>query len=287
MRTERRQELRTNELSQQIEGITEYMKRNTAAMTIIVVVAAVAVGGGFLYKNSQTTRRLEAWATISMPNNDATPASRVSRALAIADERLNPGLTTAALLDAGQVAMVQIAMPSPTTEGEEGGDAIDWAAKAKAAYLRIIDQPNADVTALGQAYIALGVLAENESQMTKAADWYRKIVDDKEFAATPFETQAKYRLENLDQWAKPVVFAPPPEPILPIPLADPTSAAPAAEAQPTSEIAVPASDGTYENKTLGQLKQRDQAPEPAKATETEDTPDQPVKPAETATGGQG
>ena len=51
MRTGRRQELKQNELSQQIEGITEYMKRNAAAMTVIVVVAAVAVGGGFLYKN--------------------------------------------------------------------------------------------------------------------------------------------------------------------------------------------------------------------------------------------
>ncbi len=313
MRTGRRQELRQNELSQQIEGITEYMKRNATAMTVIVVVAAVAVGGGFLYKNSQTNRRMEAWAAISMPGEDTTPAGRVSRAESIADERLSPGLTNAALLDVGRIAMQQLMSPPPAAaadaeSGESDKQQTDWVEKARTAYTQIANQPNADVTALGQAYIALGILAENEGEMEKAADWYKKIVDSDKFAATPFQTQAQYRLDNLSEWKQPVVFAPAPEPAVPpVPLADPTFTPPAEGVQPSppkaqlGEKSPPAStDGEYENKTIGnQLKHRGDAAEQAQPAAEEQKQDaqKPAnseepqqgadKPAEPDAGGEG
>jgi hypothetical protein len=220
MKTERRQELRTNELSQQLEEIGEYAKRNAVPLTVAVIAAAVLVGGGFTYAKWQHDRRMEAWDTIDNPAAATDPARVISDCEAVAKENLTPELTVAALLRVAATSMHQILLPD--TGKKEGGDVAlpaettEYTEKAQRVYTEIVDRFATDVTAAGQAMIGLGVLAEDRGDMEQARSWYQKVIDDSRYADTPFHKEANYRLSGLQRWSAPVNF-PPPQMTVPIP----------------------------------------------------------------------
>ncbi|MBN2561482.1 MAG: hypothetical protein JXQ75_11190 [Phycisphaerae bacterium] len=214
MKTERRQELRTNELSQQIEQIGDYVKENALVLTAVVVVAAIAVGGGFWYVNQQKKHLQDGWATLSKTAALADSGASVGVFESVALEDLSPGLTAEALLKVGDAAMASLMKPvgSDADSADVGpSDTTDWAAKAEGAYGEVVSRFPDNLTALGKAMILLGVVAEDRNDFEKARTRYKKVVDDKRFAPYPFLEQASYRLENLDSWATPVVFPPPQE----------------------------------------------------------------------------
>jgi hypothetical protein len=221
MRTERRQDLRTNELSQHLDAVRDYAKQNAALLTIIVVAAAILVGAGFAYAKWQNDRRMEAWDQVESADANTNATKAIDDLEAVAAKNLTPGLTAAALLKVAETALRQSAVPA--TEGADSlaaaapaGKTVDWAAKAADAYNDVLNRFPNDVVACGQAMIALGVLAEGKGDFEKARSLYKKVADDKRFLHTALIAQADYRLAHLDKWSKPVVF-PPPQMTVPIP----------------------------------------------------------------------
>jgi hypothetical protein len=220
MRTERRQDLRTNELSQQLDAVRDYAKQNAAMLTIIVVVAAILVGAGFAYAKWQNDRRMEAWDLVESADPSTNATKTIDDLEAVASKNITPGLTAAALLKIAETAMRQTALPA--TDGADSlaaapvGKPVDWAAKAADAYNEVLKRFPNEVVAGGQAMIALGVLAEDKGDFEKARAWYKKVQDDKRFLHTSLIAQADYRLAHLDNWSKPVLF-PPPQMTVPIP----------------------------------------------------------------------
>ncbi len=213
MRTERRQGLRTNELSQQLDDVREYVRRNATTFAFVVVGAALLVGAGFTYAKWQRDRRIEAWATISRSDPAVSVSKTIEDLEAVASLNLTPQLNVAALLKIADAAMQAATLPEP--DANEGGGALspntvtDWRTKARGAYTRILQQHARDPIASAQAMIGLGVLAEDEGRPDEARDWYEKIVNDERFAVLPFTAQAKYRLDNLDRWSAWVAFSSP------------------------------------------------------------------------------
>jgi hypothetical protein len=221
MRTERRQDLRTNELSQQLDAVRDYARKNATLLTIIVVVAAVVVGAGFAYATWQNDRRMEAWDTVATSDVTTDAAKAVGELETVAAQNIAPSVTSAALLKVAETALRESIVPAPP-ESKDGlspappQTPVDWAAKAREAYMRILSEFPNDKIARGQAMIALGVLAENQGNSDKAREWYKKVAEDKGFLHTSFVAEADYRLAHLDQWSTPVVF-PPPLMTVPIP----------------------------------------------------------------------
>jgi hypothetical protein len=195
MKTARRQELRTNELSQQLDQISVYVKQNVAMLTIVIAVAAIVTAGGFWFVKSKQNQVMDGWAMLNDSEVLKDMSSAVGQFRTLAEEHRSPALTLAAWLRIGEIAMAKVANPETSTAIGSSGP--NWSETALNAFSRVEnDYPN-DVSALGQAYISLGVLAENKSDNEKARQYYQKVVNDARFAGTPFVVQAKFRLEGL------------------------------------------------------------------------------------------
>ncbi len=208
MKTERRQELRTNELSEQIEQITDYVRRNGLALSAIVLAAAVVFGGYFWYSSHKQAKADEAWATLSRMSRESADAVVLSQIEAVANQDISPSLTAEALLLLGQTAMQKMVSAAPDATPPAAEDVAAWASKAKTAFESIIRRFPTEVTALGTAMMQLGLLHENQAETASAREIYEKIRSDARFEHTPFKEMAEFRLARLDQWAAPVVFPP-------------------------------------------------------------------------------
>jgi len=213
MRTERRQELRTNELSYQLDEVVAYAKRNATWLTVVVVGAAILTGAGFTYAKWQRDRRAEAWTIVGAPPADDASVSKTIQELdGVVAQNLAPNITAAALLRTAETAMRERIMPAETAAGESPSPTApktDWAAKARGAYEQILREHAEDPIATAAATIGLGVLAEDEGRYADARENYNKIVSDPQYASLPAVAQARYRLEHLDRWSKAVVFPKP------------------------------------------------------------------------------
>ena len=189
-------------------------------LTIAAVVVVVVVGASLAYAKWQSDRQMEAWEEIDKANAGEDASKAVDELGAVAAQNITPALTEAALLKVAETAMrektLPAAEPKDATTSAPAGKPVDWAAKAQEAYQEILSRFPDDKIAAGQAIIALGVLAEDQGNMEKARELYKKIADDKSYLHTALVGQADYRLAHLEQWSKPVVF-PPPLMTVPIP----------------------------------------------------------------------
>lgn len=208
MKTERRQELRTNDLSEQIEQIGDYVRKNSIALTAIVLAAAIVFGGYFWYRSHQRAKVDAGWATLSRLSREPTDAVVISQIEAVANEDLAPSLTTEALLLIGETAMRKMT-PTAGVAALSPEDVAAWAARAKTAFEGVIRRFPGETIAVGTAMIQLGVLHENQSDMAAAREVYERLRGDERFQHTPYKELAELRLARLDQLASPVVFPPP------------------------------------------------------------------------------
>jgi hypothetical protein len=230
MRQQRRQNLRTNELSEQLEQMSAYAKRNVVALTATVIVAAGIVGGGWWYIHHRKTRLMEGWATLSLAADRAEPGSSpISAYESVAQADMSPGLTAEALLMVGSAALEKLEKlndPNAAPTDAAAADQTDWAAEAERAYAGVIARFPDNTTAVGSAMILTGVVSEDRQDFAKAREWYQKVFDEPRFAHTPFRQQAGYRLEHLDHWKVAVAFAAPLQTVPEPPPAPPTAEAP-------------------------------------------------------------
>ncbi len=211
MKATRRQELRTNRLSQQIEQIGQYAKEHTISLVAAVVVGVLVIGAAYWYYAQRQRDVMDAWYALSASAAAVDGDTPIETIESVARKDLQPALTAEALLRLGDKAMARLA-PTGTADGGQAGDSVggetDWSAKADQAYREVAERFSepAHMTASGKAKIMLGVLAENADDAAKARQWYEQIISDERFAGTPFFDNATFRLKNLDRWLKPVVF---------------------------------------------------------------------------------
>ncbi len=213
MKTTRRQELRTNELSEQLDLLGEYLKRNATALTIGTVAVVAVAAAGYWYYNRHTTRSSEAWAQLT-PDPTAGTMAMLDRYKSVAAQNISPALTRAAWLEAGHLALSRLGLGEATsidattsTPPPDNPDPAILATIAEEAFMNVVQTAGTDFTALGRALVGLGVLAEDRWEMTKAREWYQKVVDDERLSGTPFQTEARFRLENIDKWSSRIAFS--------------------------------------------------------------------------------
>lgn len=216
MKTARRQELRTNELSQQIDQITEYAKQNAIRLIAIFAVTFVVVVGAFWYIRNQQTRREDAWAALSDSTLAEEPQRAVRRFEEIAAAAGDVDLRIAARLRIGDLALAQMEPTPAKNDSAEDAESFDWQTTARNAYTKVADEPNADPVSAGHAMLMLGILDENAGDDEEAKTWYERVTQDRRLDDTPLPEQAKYRLAGLSRWSEPVVFAEP-APTVPMP----------------------------------------------------------------------
>lgn len=218
MKTTRRQELRTNDLSQQIAQTGDYIKQHAVKLVALLIVVLGLAGGGYWTLHQRQVQEMDGWATLARSAVLAEIDTPIGVFESLAREARKPGLSAQAWLKVGDTAMARMWKargPAADQLETESADNTDWPAKAEAAYKEVATRFPNDLTASGKAMVLLGVLAENQDDATKAGQWYSKITENELFAGTPFAEQATYRLANLAAWAEPVVF---PDPVPTVPM---------------------------------------------------------------------
>jgi len=231
MKTARRQELRTNELAQQIDQVGEYVRQNATVLTIVVLGAAIVFGGGYWYVRHRQNTLMDAWHLLSQRANLAAQGTALEQYKRLAEQDLEPHVTLRAWLKVGESAMMQHVKATETAAGTAFAAGQDSLRIAEEAFNKVLASPVADGAAIGQAMLALGVIAENAGDPEKAREWYRKAAGDPRVATTPLPVEAEHRLKNLDAWSMHIEFPPPPPP----PSATSAPAVGAAATQPNIE----------------------------------------------------
>lgn len=214
MKTERRHELQTNELAQQIDQISTYARQNANRLIIFGVAVLVVIIALYWVVKGRQARIMDGWATLSDSSLMADPASAVERFRSVAQDSSDPRLTVSAWLRVGETAMSQIiagdakksdasSAPAPTTSIDE------WKKTAQEAFENVVRLAGSrDSTAKGEALMMLGVLAEDRGEFEKAREYYTRIRDEQQFAMTPLPAQAEFRLKGMAEWSRPITFPP-------------------------------------------------------------------------------
>lgn len=231
MKTTRRQELRTNDLSQQIEQIRDSLKNNATMITVAVVVVAALSFGGYWYYGQQSSRLENAYSQLGQVSADDDPADRLRRFQAVAREQINPALTVTAWSRVGDLALSLLTAPpipaadpaNPTETPAPPPDRDQLIPAAEEAFTKVLAQSANNPLARGHAMIAMGVLDENRRQFVKARQWYEKVLADDRLKGLPFHGEAEFRLAGLATWSKPADFPPPPPMVLVSPQGQPAT----------------------------------------------------------------
>lgn len=270
MKAERRQELRTNDLAEQIEQVRTYIREHGVKIAATVIGIVVIVAATIWYTRGRENRVLEGWRSFANVGELSDPGARVDRLNEIAEQRIAAGLTQAAWLAVGETARSQILNPPQNTDPTAPAVDRDWADAARTAYDNVLREFPDHLAAQGESMIALGVLAEDAPDAAKARQWYQRILDNPRFEDTPFASQAEYRLEGLDKWVEPVVFAPSPVspfvPVSPFAPASPFSPVPPPPIQPTKTEQAPEIPYDYPDRIAERMTEANLAPSAAPPT---------------------
>ena len=221
MKAARRQELRTNDLSQQLDRLGETFKRNSTTLSAIILGAAVIVAGGYWYTNHRATTVNDALAKLSFDTTSDDTVSFIDRCKSVANAQISPEVTRAAWFSIGAAALGDLMSPPPEDSTKPRLSQSDLQQAARDAFTRLLSIADGDPIGRGAAMFGLGLLDENAGKYQEARDRYTAVLSDKKLEGTPFIAQAEYRLAHLGEWSKPVTFPEPaPLPPMPEPTAD-------------------------------------------------------------------
>ncbi|MFQ5501877.1 MAG: hypothetical protein ACE5EQ_06195 [Phycisphaerae bacterium] len=211
MKTARRQELRTNELSQQIDRLTDTLKQHAVLIVASVLAAIFIVFGGYWYFNHQAVIEDEGWSQLIPTAADEDIETVIERFRSVAEGNINPALSRAAWLSIGDRVLSELYGPKPSNTVEKvEPDREKLLQTGRMAFTKVIEEDSDDITARGRAMLGLAVLIENQGDIEKARTWYQNVIKDPRFDDSPFEIEATYRLAGLDTWSKPIEFPEPP-----------------------------------------------------------------------------
>ncbi len=200
MKTERRHELKTNELGAFVLEVNDWLRGHAALVGVAVVVVAVVVLGATYARRSQTSAQEAAWRTLSQLTFDVVQADssfqQVDQLLA---ETKDPDLRMDALMRKGEGAMSLVLLQS-------GGFHPEFLDQAESAYRALRDEFPERAPVVGLALSGLATIEEcrfvvdNDPAHRETAKGYlERLQNDALFKGMPFQTDATQRLLNLER----------------------------------------------------------------------------------------
>jgi tetratricopeptide (TPR) repeat protein len=285
MKAERRHELKTNTLAHGIEGLPELWRRyGTKVLLALVGVLAIVLAVRFQSSTArqQKEQAANAFAAAlsgiqslqnigSQPDGRAAATQRAeivrqaSGAIQqVLEDSKDPAMRAEALAARGDMNWylatgpeVRGADTQPSLKLEDADDVL--LDRAKASYEQAVQVDGAAPLTIANARLSLAAVAEQRKQWDEARKQYEQIVADARMPEA-FKNEARVRLDDLKELAKPVLLgkpatAPAPEPgpdlgpagpplptttTAPVPATQPTEPPPATEVAPELEQPDPA-----------------------------------------------
>lgn len=222
MKTQRRHELKTNELVEWFTGLPEFWRRNTRVIIYLAVVAVAVVVAVYYKRYAQRAnaeqQRIAASRLVSGLARDKMQAARVasegaddSGRLLVAASSLE-GVAQAseddvvvalALIKRAEALRAELHYRAVTLEREAAAGQI---AQARGCYERALRRAGADMTLAAMAKFGLGLCAEELGDFDRAEKIYTELAEGPEFEWTVFAVQAKQRLETMADYREKVFF---------------------------------------------------------------------------------
>lgn len=222
MKAQRRHDLKTNTLAEELAGIIEWIKRNATYFSVGVALVAVAIVSVTWYRHSAEAARQSGWLelaneTFLKPMDRSGQEDQGARLRQLAISRGNKPLAAVAWNELGDVLVQQaMGMAAPATESAPAVQAWKEARDAYEAALRIAGEtgPVSGAARLGVALASesLAALGAQPDGFDVAERQYRAVIDDKSLANSPLRELATKRQEALGSLREPIVFAPSTQP---------------------------------------------------------------------------
>jgi len=198
MKSDRRHQLKRSELADTLLHMRDYLVTHGSRIgaVAVVIVAALLVVAYLHYSRRQNIRA--GWEQIfgvTFGMEDPSGVDLEAIAVNAADDKL----AAMAWKLQGDILLAQwLASPQ---------DEVERVSRIQHAYNQILEKYPDNTIAVVCAHMGLGVVAENLGQWDTAREHYEALASEARFASTPYAELARQRLERLDQWREPVVFA--------------------------------------------------------------------------------
>jgi tetratricopeptide (TPR) repeat protein len=229
MKSEHRHELKTNELADWIANLPEWAdeNRNMIITVAVVIVVALVVYFWSYYRRAvvsvgQQTRLTNLVTQVQQKTNDVARAAMQNNDLSydllpladdlqtFAQNTSDKNVAALALIQRGETLRAELHYRLAEISPEDQEKQI---AKARESYQLALEQAKSNSTLAASARLGLGLCEEELGRFDQAAEIYRAIVQQPEYAGTVGQATAAYRLQVMDDFKTPVVFKPaPPRP---------------------------------------------------------------------------
>lgn len=230
MKSQRRHELKSNELVEFIDSIPGFFRDNAKLIIYVtVVVVAVVVVGYLKYyqrREQNIQRQIRASQLLSkLPMDKLTAvqaaasnqdiSGRILETASSLEKLAEKGpadqLSALALIKQAEALRAELHYRPTSLEPQAVRQQIDRAEKLYEKALQLTRQRNNDKLA-AMAKLGLGLCAEEIGEYDRAKQIYTEITETPEYEGTVFPPQAKRRLEIMDDFKDEVYFAAAPEP---------------------------------------------------------------------------
>jgi tetratricopeptide (TPR) repeat protein len=225
MKSEHRHELQTNELADFISKLPEYLKKNLRTIIAIVLIVVGVISWPILNKKKQVSHIKEQIETTELINRLDQGKAQVlnagaaefsgiflvsANALERAADKAKSGATKAlALIKRGEAFRTDLHYKSEAVEREVVTNHIE---QARSAYEKAITAAKRHKTLVAMAKFGLGLCAEEVGEYDKAAEIYKSIADDADFAGTVYPVRARHRMAIMGDHSDKFIFAKAPAP---------------------------------------------------------------------------
>ncbi len=278
MKTQRRQDLKTNELSVYLRQVGEYFNQHAAtiivsAVLLVVVVAAVVYANHTTVQNRERGWQAyrEAFRASFTPDTETPNWAEdvIARWEAVIVDYSDEEVESQA---AWQLAEFCLRRFIESDDDQLKTELLD---KAEHHCRLILDRSQTKTTLRAAALNGLSVVQQNRyvldghsSHKEQAREYLERIRNDKEFLGTPFQADVLARLNEFDRMWKPLVLLDPPPPPEPAPTSQEEEAED--ESRPSSSAPPQATDSDQP-----QIVPEESAPETASQQEQSSESDEP------------
>jgi tetratricopeptide (TPR) repeat protein len=264
MKAQRRQELKTNTLAEELAEIVVYLKNQSQAVTVAAVAVLVILGVLWYWHRTVQTRRAEGWQVMLglMATSKQKDPQVLDKMEQVAASYSDPQFKAMAYAQLGDRLRAEAAM------AETPEVARDYASRAESAFQAALNVTPDQIVPAAIARLGLASLAADKGDFDTAKRYYEAVGNDANLAGTPFPAQASAALTALEAARKLPPLAPTSQPVqAAVPASQPAQAA--AEAMAPVPSAVPAQAGQPASPAAGPSPPLGEAAAPASRTSDE------------------
>jgi hypothetical protein len=204
MKAQRRHELQTNTLAEQMGEFIEYVQSKSQAILVALMAVVVIVVVAWYWQHSAQARRAEGWQTMLV----LLSTSKQQDPQVLEKMEQVAGSYSDARLKAMAYAQIGNRMVDEAAVTEKAEAARSYVEKASAAFQAVLTQTPDQVVPAAIARLGLATIAADKGDYAAAQGYYEAVGKDDRLAGTPFPAQASAALTALEAARKLPALAP-------------------------------------------------------------------------------